>query len=262
MPGDVLLPAQIPLGGSLVLGAMLLGIGATINQGCFLGSVSQLGRGNPNYLFTLLGIALALAWGSPGERGPLDLSEMVLHIRLARSNDPAALLFVPFALFGAARFFRARRQAMLALIGAGISGGIIYALNPDWSYTSLLGKLVNGQFQATQWNMGVGTASMFGGAALSSVLAQTYHWRPLTLRQSVGCLLGGLFMGIGAILVPGGNDGLMLWSIPGLALYGPVAYFVMIITIAAMMYLAKKLSIAPQSAFQIAESDSAIVIRD
>ncbi len=39
-------------------------------------------------------------------------------------------------------------------------------------------------------------------------------------------------MGIGASGVPGGNDTLLMWTIPGLALYGAVAYLVMIATIA------------------------------
>ena len=40
-------------------------------------------------------------------------------------------------------------------------------------------------------------------------------------------------MGCGAALVPGGNDSLLLWAIPGLTLYGTLAYFLMLATIAA-----------------------------
>ena len=40
-------------------------------------------------------------------------------------------------------------------------------------------------------------------------------------------------MGVGAALVPGGNDMLLLWAIPGLTVYGALAYAVMLATIGA-----------------------------
>jgi hypothetical protein len=45
-----------------------------------------------------------------------------------------------------------------------------------------------------------------------------------------------MLMGAGAGYIPGGNDMLLLWSIPGLALYGAVAYLIMMATLAALLY--------------------------
>lgn len=236
MPGHVRLPAQIPLGGYLILGSVLLGVGATINQGCFLGSISQFGRGNFNYLFTLLGIALALAWANHGDASTDDISAAHIAPRIAIFANPVALLFVPFALYGVAQFIRSRKQTMLALIGVGVSGGMIYAMNPDWSYTALLSKLVRGDYQIAGLKLELGAAAMFAGAFWSSFLAHTFNCRWPTVRQGAGCFLGGLLMGVGAGLIPGGNDSLMLWAIPGLTLYGPVAYLIMIITIGSVMF--------------------------
>ena len=39
-------------------------------------------------------------------------------------------------------------------------------------------------------------------------------------------------MGFGAQIIPGGNDTLLLWTIPGLATYGALAYGTMIAVIA------------------------------
>lgn len=240
MPGHVQLPAQIPTGGYLMLGSILLGIGATINKGCFLGSISQFGRGNANYLFTLLGIALALAWANHGSASTGDVPAAHIATRLAIFTNPVTLLFVPFALYGIAKFIRSRKQTMLALIGVGVSGGIIYAMNPDWSYTALLGKLVRGEYQIARLKLELGAIAMFAGAVVSSFLAHTFKCRWPTIRQSAGCFVGGLLMGIGAGLIPGGNDSLMLWAIPGLTIYGPIAYLIMIFTIGAIMFFAKK----------------------
>ena len=46
-------------------------------------------------------------------------------------------------------------------------------------------------------------------------------------------------MGIGASAVPGGNDVLLMWTIPGLTLYGLVAYLTMIATIAVVMLIGR-----------------------
>ena len=53
-------------------------------------------------------------------------------------------------------------------------------------------------------------------------------------------LAGGFLMGIGASAVPGGNDVLLMWTIPGLTLYGLVAYLTMIGAIAIAMLIGKK----------------------
>ena len=48
---------------------------------------------------------------------------------------------------------------------------------------------------------------------------------------------GGTIMGLGAALVPGGNDTLLLWAIPGLTIYGVLAYGSMLVAIGAGLAL-------------------------
>ena len=56
-PGRVLLPAESATQAGALTGGLLLGLGALINGGCYLGSVLYLGSGNLNFLQTLVGIA-------------------------------------------------------------------------------------------------------------------------------------------------------------------------------------------------------------
>ena len=56
LPQSVSLPADSPLQFGVLTGGMLLGLGAMINGGCYLGSVLYVGTGNLNFLFTLAGI--------------------------------------------------------------------------------------------------------------------------------------------------------------------------------------------------------------
>lgn len=53
------------LGWQTVAGGVLLGLGALLNGGCYLGSITYLGSGNSNFLFTLVGIALSLRLADP-----------------------------------------------------------------------------------------------------------------------------------------------------------------------------------------------------
>jgi uncharacterized membrane protein YedE/YeeE len=50
-------------------------------------------------------------------------------------------------------------------------------------------------------------------------------------------LLGGLFMGLGVALIPGGNDALVLYAIPSLSPHALPAYLAMAAGIAAALLL-------------------------
>lgn len=240
MPSRVMLPPQIDLGLPLAIGAVLLGAGATLNRGCFLGSVSLLARGNGNYLFTLAGILFALScaeqWASTMAASGI-LRPDVGTVRLARSAWPAMFWFFPFAIYGARKWVATRKQTMLALIVVGISGGALYAFNPGWSYTSGLERAANGQLSLQHWQMEANAVALFCGAVTSSALRHRFRWERPSIKLGAGCFFGGMLMGFGAKLIPGGNDGLMLWAIPGLTVYGPVAYFIMIATIAILLQI-------------------------
>ncbi len=241
-PLNLRFPADLPITFSLVAGSVLLGAGALLNKGCFLGSVSQLCRGNLNYLLTLAGIAAALGMfgqasdGADAVRGG-SAAEAIATIYLTWSGCLAALLFAVMACYSVIKLRRRRTAPMMALVMVGISGGVIYALNPDWSYTSVLDRAIHGQLTPGTWLLEIGALGMFGGAVLSSILGANFAIVLPSIRVAAGCLAGGLLMGAGARMIPGGNDTMMLWSIPGLANYGAVAYLIMILTIGSGLAL-------------------------
>lgn len=238
MPGKIYMPGQMPIGLPLVAGGVLLGIGATLNGGCFLGSVRRLGRGDLNYLFTLAGIAVAMALASLWLSDESPDQAMAHGLEVLRPKDSTAwaiLAFAPFAAYGLWKWISRRRATMLALIGVGISGGVVYASSPGWSYASTLARAVSGQLDHNPSLAEAGTVALVCGAILSSAVKHEFALRRPRLKPSLGCLFGGALMGIGAMLIPGGNDTLMLWAIPGLTAYGPAAYAIMIATIAMLM---------------------------
>ena len=77
------------------------------------------------------------------------------------------------------------------------------------------------------------------GVIVSSVLSRRFvlDWRVMT--EWKGFLWGGILMGLGAALVPGGNDVLLLNAIPGLSAHALPAYLAMLAGIAIALMVVK-----------------------
>jgi hypothetical protein len=228
-PGSVLLPAAAPFHGGIIVGGALLGVGALVNGGCYLGSVLYLGSGNLNFLLTLAGItagaraaeALALlpAGGAGGARAAMGYAWI------------AGTLV--FALLTVLLLWRARPASRWLALGAGLLAGLVYARHPGWSYGTVLDALAHGRFSRMDWSANLSALLLFAGALAGAWLAGNFRLQRPEWRRGLRCAAGGLIMGCGAALVPGGNDSLLLWAIPGLTLYGALAYLIMLGTIAA-----------------------------
>lgn len=238
LPELVVLPAQLPVSWTVILGGLIMGLGATINRGCFLGSVSALGRGDLAYLFTLAGILaglalIPLAYVPAGTQSSLGETPV---LRAAQGWWLGAILFFPPVAYGIWRWWQSRRQPVLALMVVGIAGGTVYACNPDWSYSSGLFQIFAAQARPDIVLAQFAAIAVVAGVTISAIIGNRFQFRMPTAQSAAMRLFGGWMMAAGALLIPGGNDTLMLWAIPGLTLYGVVAYGVMIGTIAALLW--------------------------
>lgn len=239
-PDAVALPMAQPIGLALCAGAVLLGAGSVVNGGCYLGSVLYLSRGNLNFLGTIAGLALGLALA------PHSLAmQMATGHRMAMTSFvTAALLIAAIALLAAAvaharstrRVAAAERAPPLALAaGAGLVAGLIYAGHPDWNYSSVLTALVRAGSEPIAWAGQYAALALFAGATAGALAAHRFRFEAPTPRRLARCLAGGALMGVGASLIPGGHDLLLLWTIPGLALHGVIAYGIVVATIALLL---------------------------
>jgi hypothetical protein len=109
----------------------------------------------------------------------------------------------------------------------------VYARHPGWSYGTVLDTLAHGRYSRMDWSANLSALLLFVGALTGAWLAGRFQVQRPAWKRAARCAAGGLVMGLGAALVPGGNDSLLLWAIPGLTLYGALAYLVMLGTIAA-----------------------------
>lgn len=227
VPGSVLLPGAVPLGASVIVGGMLLGLGALVNGGCYLGSVLYLGSGNFNFLFTLAGI------GAGARIAEALLPATGMHGATHAAMGPLWIGgAVGFALLVIVLVRRGRSSAAWLAVCAGVLAGLVYARHPGWSYGTVLETLAHGRHALMDWTANLSALLLFAGALAGAAMTGRFHLQWPTLLRALRCAAGGLVMGFGAALVPGGNDMLLLWAIPGLTLYGAMAYLIMLAVIA------------------------------
>lgn len=241
-PQHVSLPADAPLQFGVVAGGVLLGLGALINGGCYLGSVQYIGTGNLNFLFTLAGIGLGL-------RSAMAVlpTSFVATSGLRMVMGAGWLLALGCFALAIAWLARGKRLgASWPVLLAGLLAGLVYAREPGWSYGALLQSLLEGRPGLMHWRDNLPALALFVGAVAGALAAGRLRWQRPALVRSLRCLAGGCAMGWGAALVPGGNDTLLLWAIPGLTLRGVLAYAVMLATI-ALGFMVKERSLHKQA---------------
>ena len=119
-----------------------------------------------------------------------------------------------------------------ATIVIGIAFCVMLVLVGAWAYTDVLAELAHGMTRSTGARVLLFLA-LLAGAAFGGYTAGRFRHTRITLRQLVRCAAGGVLMGWGSVLIPGGNDGLILVGLPLLWPYAWLAFLTMAVTIAA-----------------------------
>ncbi len=232
-------------------GGVVLGLGAYLNRGCVFGTFVQLTGGNLTYLATLLGMAsgavIVTAWLA-------DMSPIVAEPALAAVPSLAALLWLGVAallLFG--RVFEVRLQPKPTVLGLrslrvslvaltlGVGGGWLYASVQGWSFPAVIANSAYVAFELRS----VGPAmlallsalAMVAGGITAAVMQHKFSIQPPRLIPSLGSFTGGALMGGAAVIVPGGNDGLLLSGIPALAPHAVTGYLLMLLAMIILLVL-------------------------
>ena len=234
-------PAGFALTGTTVIGGMLLGLGAYVNGACVFGAIARLGSGDWAYCLTPVGFFAAVASVATVFGNPMPPS--VEH-GLA-SPVWIALPFIPFALWRIARVWRkARNERSLAqhiwapheaTILIGITFTIMFVGVGAWTYTDLLIRLAAGMATNYAWQLLL-FAALLTGAIAGGWTAGKLGLRRPTAMSLVRCFTGGMLMGWGSLMIPGGNDGLILVGMPFLWPYAWVAIAMMCATIAIALF--------------------------
>lgn len=238
-------PAAYPVTLGTVAGGVLLGLGAWVNRACVFGAVARIGSGEWAYLATPLGFFL-------GCLVPLSTPLPVSAAGEFGVGSGARAIAVLFALLAvwrlvaaaraphAGRFFWHPHRATL-LIAVTFVTTLLCA--GAWAYTDALAALARSMDAMLPLRLAM-AAALLGGAVVGGAIAGKLRRQRPRSAALLRCLGGGALMGMGAMLVPGSNDGLILLGLPALLPHAWVAVAVMTLSIAAAIALAAVTSAA------------------
>jgi Sulphur transport len=243
--------------GWTLLGGMLLGFGAWVNGACVFGSVAAIGAGDCSYLAFPVGLALgtavvqqaSLLFGSAaaGIVSPLAIAAPVPFSQLV----PFWLVVAGgLLLAGAWRRYRRQRSARHEAPSAEIEpgewparAGVILACVASatmalvfgrWVYSDAIASWVRGEIALADARFLLFPTLLLGALAGGWSRGKC-RFRPPQPSVVWRCLLGGGLMAIGAQLVPGANDGMLLFGLPTLAPEALVGMVAMVVTVAVLM---------------------------
>ena len=241
-PGQINAPSIVPINLTLFLASIVMGVGAFLNRGCFIGTIGRISSGELMYLMTFVGLVAARLLGEQeilNDNFNPELSSNLLAIQ-PKVFWGAVFLFCAVFIYSCVRIIRRRQRAIIALSVMGVFAALTFVSNPAWSYEDLIGNIVSGRGFSDNYLSEFTVLALFTGAIASSVFNGKFAFRIPSLAGMMMSFSGGLLMGLGAKFVPGGNDTLLLWTIPNIAIHGFVAYATMVATVALLVPLLGK----------------------
>lgn len=238
-------------------GGFLFGAGAAVNGGCSFSTLQRLADGELWMLATLAGYGVGAAGWFALER-ILGIasppSAVVVRVEQLQWAPVALGALWLWAAWELARLWRIRPKGVgfrhfvgadpyhlsAAALVIGLSGGILYTLHDSWTYTNTLRRgaaFLLGADRAPPVFQGVLLLALFLGMALSSWHRGSARLRTQPLRDGLRHLAGGLMMGLGGAVIPGGNDTLLLKGIPTFSPDALAVYLSLIAGVASVLLL-------------------------
>jgi len=253
------MPAGYAVSGWTVIGGALLGLGAYINGACVFGAIARFGSGEWAYIVTPIGFYLGCLSVAPLFGVPMP-HKLPYGSPVLQASAEVAIVFIMFALWrlarpwlGGAKSMSARwHEALAARIWSphaattviGVTFVIMLLLVGGWAYTDVLAELARGM-SASVGARSLLAVALLAGAVLGGWTAGLFRSTRLAPTQLLRCLLGGVLMGWGSLLLPGGNDGLILVGMPLGWPYAWLAFATMCATIAAAQLAGRAFAAAP-----------------
>lgn len=230
----------LPVSVAALVGGAIVGIGAFVNRRCAFGTVAELGSGSLPRTATLIGFVAGAALAVAGHTSsslpvPSPLADLPAWTLLASALSAVVLLglaMTRLALPGSASEWPPLRS--MAIIG--ISNGVLMVLMSGWPYTSLLIEIASGA-DSDFGARGMMAAAFVIGAIIGGVRLGRFRLHVGAAGEWLRAFGGGAIMGAGAVLVPGGNDAMLLVGLPLLLPNLLAAYVTMSVTLVVLVVL-------------------------
>jgi len=245
------MPAGYAVTGYTFAGGALLGLGAFIGRACVFGAIARFGNGEWAYLLVPAGFFAGCATVAP-----LFMPATPMHLqRGSPVFDAAAWAGVGsgvLALVAVVRTWRSRPSVRVWSPGVattviGIAFLLMMLLVGPWSYTEALADVAQ-RMPHDLAPRALLMVALFAGAFVGGRTARRFASVPITLSLAARCFASGVLMGWGSLLIPGGNDGLILVGMPLLFPHAWVAMASMAAAIGAAMLISRRMAGGPDHA--------------
>ena len=243
-----------------LLGGLILGIGAVLNGGCALHTLIRLGRGDLGMLISLAGISASVFVLKSIQITIPTISTTHITSSFSMNTQHKLILSITALVWMAVELFRLLQnfkhskwririlaecyQLSTASAILGVCNGVLFTLVGIWTYTHTLltsvTTLTSPQSSHANtaslmlWGL---TLTLIAGIAVSSFIKGKLSMQFKPQRKWIGYFIGGMLMGLGALLIPGGNDVLLLSAIPSGSPHAIPAYLCMLIGIGISLLL-------------------------
>jgi toxin CptA len=213
-----------------------------LNRACVIGSIARLGGGELAFAAMPVGYYLGCATADRLFAPPMP---QVLGAASPVFGAPGWIsgLFALLVVVRLAMGLRGRRMSLrqpwsphAATAVIGLAFLCLLLLFGAWSYTDLLADLARtmghalmAQNLAARVLIGI---ALLAGALAGGRLTGQLRRQPVAASAMARCFGGGVLMGWGSLLTPGGNDALVLIGMPLLWPYAWAAFATMCMTVA------------------------------
>jgi uncharacterized membrane protein YedE/YeeE len=221
-----------------VTGGAIFAVGVFINGKCSFGTIARLGAGEMARIGTIVGFTAGAALALPlrpqagSTASPLVGTSAWAEFTVAIIAYAGLLLALRFWLRDA-RLSRSWSPT-LSMSVIGLMNGTLIGTGNYWPYTSILLDMASGHAGGTGRRIAMAVVFVIG-AILGAVVGGTFRPEIGSLRAWLRASVGGIGMGVGATLIPGGNDVMLLIGLPLLLPNLLLAYFVMNATLIALI---------------------------
>ena len=209
-----------------IVGAIIFGFGATVNNACFFGTLTQFFKGNSNMLFTLIGIISASIFIPPfatGQNTPPTYPSFIGY---------SLVLFIILSLF-ICLDYKKKYYDFIWLLIPSITFGFINTSTFGWSLSQLIINIwyfiySDSQFIALQmWEF----VAFLLGMWLYHFRYSQFEWKRFNYAIAIKNFIAGTIMVLGARMMGGGNDTLLFARLPTLVPEIFTLLFVLILSI-------------------------------
>jgi uncharacterized membrane protein YedE/YeeE len=250
-----------------VLGGALFGMGAAVNGGCSMSTLQRLANGETRFFTTLVFFvlgSLVVTWLQSTGTVPGPHVETIWWNAIDPEPRTAIVSILSvWAVWQLAVLWRRRdlHQRLdqwllapryplsLAAMVLGISSGLLFLQEGAWTYTNYLRGIGVSWVMGTDapgWDRLALVVCLFAGMLVSSIQRRQFVWRPTQSLFGWSNITGGLLMGVGGALVPGGNDTVLLVLMPTLSFQAAATFAGMLAGIYGAVKLIQAFSTSPE----------------